>query len=137
MLHCEKAAPTCLGVLQVMRNNSRMPRPELQMTALLTHLSGKCLKACVTEKHLNGRGCPCFMITLALNIIKTNPFTCLHFLQAICLGQNIKKVWMFVPTRFSQYLQHLGGSASPNNSSSKHSAILKGLEHTEHNGVSK
>lgn len=61
------------------------------MTALLTNLSGKCLQASVTEKPLNGRGCPCFMITLALNIIKTNPFTCLHFLQAICLEQYIKK----------------------------------------------
>lgn len=55
------------------------------MTALLTRFSGKCLRAGVTEKPLNGRGSPCFMITLALSIIKTNPFTCLHFLQAIRL----------------------------------------------------
>ena len=110
------------------------------MTALLTNLSGKCLQASVTEKPLNGRGCPCFMITLALNIIKTNPFTCLHFLQAICLEQYIKKrSGCFAPTRFNQYFNIGGGQgdASPNNSSSftylEHSAILKSLEHTQHN----
>jgi len=80
------------------------------MTALLTSLSGKCLQASVTEKPLNGRGCPCFMITLALNIIKTNPFTCLHFLQAICLEQYIKKVWMFCTNKIQSVLQYWRGA---------------------------
>lgn len=102
----------------------------------------ECLQAGVTEKHLNRRGFPWFMITLALSIIKTNPFTCLHFLQAICLVQYIKKVWMLCTDKIQSVLQHLGEkNASPNSGSSfaycKHSAILKGLQHAEHNGVAK
>lgn len=110
------------------------------MTVLLTRLSGTYLKAGVTERQ---EGLPLFMITLALHIIKTNPFTCLHFLQATCLVHTLKRSGCFAPTRFNQYIRIGvgGGDASPNSISSftylKHSAILKGLGNTGHNGVSK
>lgn len=141
-IHRREAVRTCLGALQVMRNISWMPRKELEMTALLTHLSGTCFKAGVTEKPLSGRGCPCFMITLALNIIKTNPFPCLHFLQAIPLEQYIKRgLDVFHQQDSVSISMFAGENTSPNNSSSftylRHSAILKGLEHTRYDGVSR
>lgn len=49
------------------------------------------------------------MITLALHIIKTNPFTCLHFLQATCLVHTLKRSGWFAPTRFNQSIRIGGG----------------------------
>lgn len=126
-----------------MRNISQKPRKELLSDCSFNPPFRASLKAGVTEKHLiGGGGCGCFMITLALHIIKTNPFTWLHFLQAICLVQYIKKVWMLCTDKIQSVLWRLGKkNASPNSGGSftywKHSAILKGLEHAEHNSVAK
>lgn len=80
------------------------------MTVHLTQLLSKCLTANVIEKHLSWRRfCSYFMITLAQSIIKTNPFTCLHFLQAVCLVHTLKWSGCFAPTGVNQYLHMEGG----------------------------
>lgn len=110
------------------------------MTALLTRFSGKCLQAGVTEKPLSGRGSPCFMITLALSIIETNPFTYLHFLQAIRLELVHKKGLDVLHQQDSIRTSTLGVRGCKSKQQQlihlfKTFSYFQRLRHTEHNGV--